>query len=824
MIEPPVSFESDNSGVSVPSFGDYTLPTIIIWHPILTFSPMLSLSMDDLKCNQCGKKMHVGHWNDGMSQHTQPRLLHDIDECVLLVSAVYVCMEQHKILAHDERILTLLRGKIQVPFVLLHQTGFTTRFVEICESLCQTGMNFHSLEGVIGNMRWKKYEEKTQMYQQTLESYKKSHKGEDIENAAQVPTFEMSTHYKHLPSDDIISKCFVAKFMDKELDYKREVQSIDTGEELSFDHTFKVATNIGFLRADNKWVCQYDSVFIVFNANGKILTWQFTKGTGFDNVKSILQHIHRRSQSQAHTINTVYIDNCCHWRAKIRAVFGEQVKVLLDLFHAVQRISKTLPKRHPFHAACLHDLRFVFRQPGDYGEKRTMATPAPDKIVQNLEKFYEKWSDVSYEDQHIFSESTKSEIEKLKVHASKGCLSNINVGAGTNKNEAFHRYVNTFFHKSRIGILLSYALMMTIIHQYNSKPHNNRKSIFVPVKKCFGNEVDTNTYEPMGIINSETGSDHTWYQENSDGDIIDTTSVVDILQVSLAQLTIYKGMKSQTNTASSLLKYMPFAQILPYIECARSDQNIMEHKTRLNSTLASWNFTLLPVMPDGNCFFTSVAIALVNGGIRSKEAIAAMGLSMSSPLTVLASRLREILVQEWLGSNKCEYECFISAGSSFEMEASEFLKNGYYNSDLGNTMPLGMANALKVSFVVFTSLSSSPVFFVAPREPSTEVLYLAFTYCGAGHYDGAIFKGENVTKMKVKCRCGVNTNPNDKENKISCSHQLGRHSACKCLANGSACSSSCGCKGCSNPNGVRRPTNLGKRKREQHMWQKNSCP
>ena len=177
-------------------------------------------------------------------------------------------------------------------------------------------------------------------------------------------------------------------FLENEQYFKREIQSVDTGEGLSFDHTFKIATNIGFLRDDSKWVCQYDSVFLVFNVQGKIISWQFTKGTGFDHIKS---HVHRCSQSQAHTFKIVYVDNCCQWRAKIQAVFGEQV------FHAVQRVSKTIRKRYPFHSACLQDLRMVFRSPGDYGEKRTKPTPNPDHIVENLKKFSQKWCGVSYD-------------------------------------------------------------------------------------------------------------------------------------------------------------------------------------------------------------------------------------------------------------------------------------------------------------------------------------------------------------------------------------------------------------------------------------------
>ena len=55
-------------------------------------------------------------------------------------------------------------------------------------------------------------------------------------------------------------------------------------------------------------------------------------------------------------------------------------------------------------------------------EKRTKPTPTPDQIVENLEKFSERWRDVSYDNINLFSESTKVEIEKLKIHARKGCV------------------------------------------------------------------------------------------------------------------------------------------------------------------------------------------------------------------------------------------------------------------------------------------------------------------------------------------------------------------------------------------------------------------
>ena len=323
----------------------------------------------------------------------------------------------------------------------------------------------------------------------------------------------------------------------------------------------------------------------------------------------------------------------------------------------------------------MQDLRLAFRSPGDYGDKRTKPTPNPDTLIKNLDIFLTKWIEISFNGYKLFCDATIHEIEKLKVHASKGCLSEIEVGGGTNRNEAFHRYVNTFFHKSRIGILLSYALMMTIIHQYNTKDHHIRKSILKPLLR----QCNSTPNEVMGIVSQSArnnASDQTWWQETSEDDYLDLSSILNILQVSLSQLTIYKQLKARTQTASSLWKYTPFMQILPQptdLQNICNDSEYCTQKTRLQNTLRSWNFVLLSVTPDGNCFFTSVALALASGNNQLKDVIKSMGLDVSAPITSLATKLREVIVPEWLGSNKHEYEYFICDTASYESEALKFL-------------------------------------------------------------------------------------------------------------------------------------------------------
>ena len=92
--------------------------------------------------------------------------------------------------------------------------------------------------------------------------------------------------------------------------------------------------------------------------------------------KSPFNYIKTRLDDQAADVHFFIIDNCCKWRNKIQEVFGENIIVLLDLFHAVQRITSTINKRHSLFNDCVKELKFVFRDRHDTGDKRTMKTPA----------------------------------------------------------------------------------------------------------------------------------------------------------------------------------------------------------------------------------------------------------------------------------------------------------------------------------------------------------------------------------------------------------------------------------------------------------------
>ena len=56
----------------------------------------------------------------------------------------------------------------------------------------------------------------------------------------------------------------------------------------------------------------------------------------------------------------------------------------------------------------------------------------------------------------------------------------------------------------------------------------------------------------MGIVSSDTISqDQTWLQDHTD-DLIDTTSILNILRASLSQFYVLKAMKSQSITTMEI--------------------------------------------------------------------------------------------------------------------------------------------------------------------------------------------------------------------------------------------------------------------------------
>ena len=821
------------------------LPFVLLWDPLQQYSPYFC---DGITCPQCSKplKRRV-YWKCGQSSGLQPRVVHCIEYTVLVVPAVYSCEYEHTVSSTDPSIVNVLRWE-QHPFVLLHRTGFTKHFINTIITLLQEGMTISRIELFIAKCR--------KDYVAHLYLRLKSVLPQGYPLTITVPPLNIIQ--SPVPSNDVICKCFIAHYLEHRKLYDSSMQMLTANSYISFDHTFKVASNIGFQRADNRWITQYNSVFFVMNEIGQVIAWQLAKSTSIDEVELLLNRLTARLTTAS---LPVYIDNCCQLREKLTNIMGTNVLVKLDLFHAVQRITRTISKKHPYFYQCMADLKLVFRQPNDFGSMRKLSTPDSSVMSTNLDSFVRKWEACTHGEWNIITENTKKEVSSLKKHAMKGCLSDIPVGAGTTRNEAFHRILNTHFGRlSRIGIPLALALLTVLIYQHNCKlqekvtgepqlPLSLLKERFSSSDasiECFGvvsktnPEDDDTSWITCKFSELESKIDSTMNVISLSDEVAELIAIQDLFQLiqnacSLVQLadTMKKVTSNSPIFKPALVPFMTSVSNVILSKCqelSSSTTSEVEHLNRLSHLISACKLQLHPVSRDGNCMFTAVALVLKKNEKsilqHDPNFFASKGLK-NDDVSILGVMLRKLTVEEWK-SHEDEYQCLLTSSTVAE-EADKFMYSGYYHGELADTMPKALSNALDLIIVVVTSIKDMPIMNIVPRRVAVPVLlFVAFNQFGPGHYDGLTIKTDNEDKESdtpkqieiTYCTCGKN----DRKGSTYCHPKTRRYSTtclCPCYNNKRGCSENCKCKFCENTFGKRDVDKSlpGARKRPRHNWQ-----
>lgn len=163
------------------------------------------------------------------------------------------------------------------------------------------------------------------------------------------------------------------------------------------------------------------------NEIGQVLTYKLTKGTAISKVEDILKNLKHRFDKQKASCNTIFVDDCCKVRSKLQQIFPH-MSVKLDLFHAIQRVTTKVPKGKWQYlcSSFIDDFKMIFGADADQGEIREMEIPDEHTIKSNLEHLTERWKDVNYDNSEtVLNENVLQEIENLKVHIERGCLSKI---------------------------------------------------------------------------------------------------------------------------------------------------------------------------------------------------------------------------------------------------------------------------------------------------------------------------------------------------------------------------------------------------------------
>lgn len=221
------------------------------WNPVAQFS--LCSKIKFCPVNGCVGTLHLHDWTSGSSSGKQPRIVHDINHVIFLVSAIYQCSEgpQHTLYSTDSQILEQLNS-IWIPFNLLHRTGFTRSFVNSVINLVVEGLPLQAIECHIPSQREQHAKEVEMKFNSTFN---------DITMTGMLSKI-LNLIFKPIPGNDLIARCFMIRFQQDEHKYSAYMTNLKVSNSIRIDHTFKVASNIGYLRQDGKWITLYNSVLI----------------------------------------------------------------------------------------------------------------------------------------------------------------------------------------------------------------------------------------------------------------------------------------------------------------------------------------------------------------------------------------------------------------------------------------------------------------------------------------------------------------------------------------------------------------------------------
>ena len=160
------------------------------------------------------------------------------------------------------------------------------------------------------------------------------------------------------PSSDKIKDVFLDVYTARKEQYKSEMENIEIGKIISVDATFKTSKLIGLRRKeDKKVVHQYNNLFIALNEQREVVQWKLCIGLRHEEIREMIENLSKRNPH----LETILVDNCCAERQFYKEFFSES-RVCLDLFHAVQRFTRELPKKKtPLRKKLASEYGLVFR-------------------------------------------------------------------------------------------------------------------------------------------------------------------------------------------------------------------------------------------------------------------------------------------------------------------------------------------------------------------------------------------------------------------------------------------------------------------------------
>lgn len=713
IIEPGQQLNPDFR--SPPNVSDYVLPRIIIWDPLKQQQHCFKTGFT------CPHYEH-GHqntiltpckWKDGTSERDLPRQIYCVNGPVLLASRVYRCTQGHEIAGHDPRLLENIPSG-DIKFHLGHKLGFTPDLCSLVFALASSGHPFNEIELFLAQRYLENFAERQCRYARHISTYLEQNKSVDKGKLPKFPSFDV---WRPTPSTDTVHQCFLYIFKENHQFFRQNI-SEKTAEWMSADHTFKVAANIGCMLPNGSWSTQFDSLYIVMNEIGQVLTYKLTKGTAISKVEDILKNLKHRFDKQKASCDTIFVDNCCKVRSKLQQIFPH-VSVKLDLFHAIQRVTTKVPKgkRQYLSSSFIDDFKMIFRADADQGEIREMDTPDEHTIMSNLEHLTERWKDVNYDNgETVLNENVLHEIENLKVHIERGCLSKISQGGGSTRNENLHKNLRAVIARSRLGCELAEALLATFFYLWNERrgaselPSGCVRPIlsyraaleeqgFEPTAERFGiipqssdpeNASVPKEYDPEVMQSNllEMSVNSTYENLDTSKDRLSDTELNYIFCQAVNLSVLYNQLRSRCKNPrlSSKLLYLMPCSLLLFSNSTFNTEKVAEHSERLNKNLLGYSLQLATAEYDcpADSIFLSVIRQLKEMSASSpslQKHLVFLGISLGdSGYIKIVQELRDLVVNEWLNNAGRYKHALLSPDKHFDDEINKFRECGYFSS------------------------------------------------------------------------------------------------------------------------------------------------
>lgn len=747
------------------------IPKIFIWCPIRHYD--LTINCPVHNC-----PLRVGRWTDVLqgirTDPRNPRLVYDLHGNLILVQAFYECSYRlpehekagHRYLSACNEILGLLSPTIDkmFPIIMQQRCAFTTRLYDYIITSIYQGQNFMELSEGIASMNFREF-------------MRNNPESDDLGKG-----FE-SNIFCAYPGNDKLMELFLLQFQLTRDLYENNMCK-HVGKILSCDHTFKISKHVGVTREDDcKFVRQFENVFLALNENGEVMTWAFTKSTSFSEISGMLKDLKCRLDEAGITLEMILVDDCCHVRQFYEQIFPG-VKVRLDLFHACLRIVQTIPKGNGFNAQFSNELSLIFRNDGDLGDERKKATASPEDVEANLERLLFVWK-------KNLNKDTVHQAELLRKHIRKGCLSDIPIGCGTEKNERLHRHLNRSLlcGVSKIGPELAIAVMTCVLYAWNCKrkgSHLQSKRVkpVVPiesVRSCHQDHVSTAQPHMKQTKNKILSSDIKGSSISASRSYLVEKKVEELKTITLLEYIIRRvlhlqdflstfGAQCKTKTVDMVsLLWSTGVKTSSFIE-DESELNTMgmdmtsQHAENLKRNLSGLNLELDKVAGDGNCYFRAVVRHLPKYLTGNKEQLEqhCLSLGFGKNEEENTAKLRQLFVNE-VTEHIGDYESWMTAGINNLEMVSKFSQSGFFASEVGDLCARATAKLLRIPIIIVTALPNLPTIPFLPDVFATDKpIYVAYDHSGPGHYNAT--KGNQGTDQShggslngVFCTCGKNT-------------------------------------------------------------------